>query len=116
MICIVFLCLEVENVHASKDFAQHLAWLVQHINDTDPHRRVFASLIMVQLLGRLSGEQKLQAARQVADAIDASGLMNVESALLDGSVQMVYLSHFLMTTSLISLSSGTYHARHCCQA
>jgi U3 small nucleolar RNA-associated protein 10 len=63
---------------ASANYAQHLTSVLEKMQDADPHTRALAHLVARALLGRLSGEKQIDAARKMLDAMHLETLDGME--------------------------------------
>ncbi|KAF7307826.1 U3 small nucleolar RNA-associated protein 10 [Mycena kentingensis (nom. inval.)] len=77
-----------ENIIASDQFSAHLNAFIRKIQDADPHTRVFALLIVRELVERLEGDHQIDAASQALEAINIQTLPEVdENKLKDQNVE-----------------------------
>ncbi|KAF7297329.1 U3 small nucleolar RNA-associated protein 10 [Mycena indigotica] len=81
-----------ENIIASNHFSTHLNALTRKLQDSDPHVRVLAYLIVRELLPRLEGKHQIDAANQVIEAINVQKLPELDESKLQGQSIEEYLS------------------------
>ncbi|ESK96722.1 u3 small nucleolar RNA-associated protein 10 [Moniliophthora roreri MCA 2997] len=72
-----------ENILSSNDFTEHLEKLVQKLNNSNPHVRVFSYLIAKAFIGRLSGEHQIDAARRVLATLNEEQIMSIDESADD---------------------------------
>ncbi|KAF8064012.1 hypothetical protein FPV67DRAFT_198389 [Lyophyllum atratum] len=66
------------NILKSNIYSVHLETLVAKLQDSNPHVKVLSYLITRALLGQLSGEHQVEAARKVLDVISVEELAGME--------------------------------------
>ncbi|TFY70773.1 hypothetical protein EVG20_g2223 [Dentipellis fragilis] len=85
-----------ETILISNEHAQHFAFFLAKLKDTDSHARGLAYLVVRALLGKMSGEHQIEAARRVLEAMSLKSLEGMEG-FMDGADN---LQEFLNDTTL----------------
>ncbi|KAF7321073.1 U3 small nucleolar RNA-associated protein 10 [Mycena chlorophos] len=81
-----------ENIMASNQFSAHLNAFVRKLQDSDPHVRVLAFLVVRALLVRLEGRHQIDAANQALEALNVQQLPEVDDSKLAGQTLDEFLS------------------------
>lgn len=70
--------LVTENILASTEYSSHLESLLKTIRDENAHSRALAHLVARALLSRLSGDQRIDAAKNILEAMHLDTLEGME--------------------------------------
>ena len=70
-----------DNILVSNYFQAHLNLMLQKLQDDNPYGRTFAYLIARALLGRLTGEQRIETGHRVLRAMKLGSLEGVGESM-----------------------------------
>ncbi|KAA1474189.1 hypothetical protein DENSPDRAFT_781033 [Dentipellis sp. KUC8613] len=100
-----------ETILISNEHAEHFAFLLAKLKDTDSHARDLAYLVVRALLGKMSGEHQIEAARRVLEAMNLESLEGMEGFMAGADNLQEFLNDTTLGKNVVTKpnSQGTTH-------